>query len=212
MGGTKTREVGGGPAVGLANDLVSLLQGSLFGNFGGQPTAGQRFNQANPVGSTGGIANILQNILGEGAGTLGGSLSEMISRESNRNIADLRARFGAGGGAAFGTPAAFAESMFRAEAAPRTALGIGNLQLQALLPLLQLSGGLAGRGITQRQTVSEPSGFSSFLGTLAPILGAVAGGPIGAAIGGAFSSGIPRAPDTSGFNPDILQGIGLYRN
>ena len=185
MGGTKTKDVGGGPAIGLGQDITSLLSGSLFGNFGGQPTAGQRFAGANP---TGGVQAFLMDILGQGAGKIGGALGEMIARENTRNIGDLRGRFGAGGGQAFGTPAAFAESQYRAEAAPRAATAIGGLQLQTILPLLQLSGALGSRGISQRQTIAMPSGFSSFLSTLAPIAGAIAGGPVGAAIGGGVSS------------------------
>lgn len=192
MGDPRFREVGGGPAVGLSEDFIRLLQGSLFGNFGGQPTAGQRFNAASPVGSTEGIARILQNILGEGAGTLGGSLAEMIRRENQRNVADLRARFGAAGGMSLGTPAAFAESLYRAEAAPRTALGVGQLQLSTLLPLLQLSGALSERGIAPRQTVATPSPFASFLGTLASPLATLASGPIPGALSRLFSSGAPE--------------------
>ncbi len=207
MGGSKFQEVGGGPATGLSEDFVRLLRGSLFGNFGGQPTAGQRFNAANPVGSTTGIARILQNILGEGAGTLGGSLAEMIRRESTRNIADLRARFGAGGGAAFGTPAAYAESLYRAEAAPRTATAVGQLQLSTLLPLLQLSGALSERGIAPRQIVARPSAFSSILSTLAPAVSAAVpflNAPSAALTGTEFSDIINQgggAPDLSSVAP-----------
>lgn len=204
MGGPKFKEVGGGPAVGLAEDFIRLLRGSLSGNFGGQPTAGQRFDQADPLASTGGIARILQNILGEGAGTLGGSLSEMIRRESERNVGDLRARFGAGGGTSLGTPAAFAESLFRAETAPRTALGVGQLQLSALLPLLQLVGGLSERGIAPRQTVAQPSAFSSFLGTIAPLAATIAGGPIPGAVAGAFSNPLTRGLPGVAELPDLL--------
>lgn len=209
MGGTKTKDVGGGPAIGLGEDITSLLSGSLFGNFGGQPTAGQRFAGANPVG---GVAGFLKDLLSGGAGQLGGALGDLINRENVRNIGDLRGRFGAGGGQAFGTPAAFAESQYRAEAAPRAATAIGGLQLQTILPLLQLSGALGSRGISQRQTIAMPSGLSSFLSTLAPIAGAVAGGPAGAAIGNLFSGGIPSAPNTAGWDTSGLGNVPIGWN
>lgn len=173
MGGTKFNEVGGGPATGLANDFVSLLRGSLFGNFGGQPTAGQRFDAANPVGSTQGISQFLQSILGEGAGNLGGSLRDLITGQQTRDVGDIRSRFGAGGGQAFGTPAGYAESRYRAEAAPQAAVATGNLQLNTITQLLQAITGIAGKGISQRQTVAQPSGITSFLSTLAPGLSAL---------------------------------------
>src|SRR5882762_10081940 len=137
MGGNKFNDVGGGPATGLANDFVSLLRGSLFGNFGGQPTAGQRFDAANPVASTQGISGFLQSILGEGAGNLGGSLRDLIGQQQTRDVGDIRSRFGAGGGQALGTPAGYAESRYRAEAAPQAAVATGNLQLGTITQLLQ---------------------------------------------------------------------------
>ena len=164
----KTKEVGGGPAIGLAEDFIKLLSGT----FGGQPSPGDRFSTANPVGSTGGIAEILSNILSPGAGNIGGAYSEMISRENDRNVAAIRSRFGASGGTSFGTPAAYAESQYRAEAAPRTALGIGQLQLQTLLPILQLAAGLSSRGIPQAQELAygKQSGLGSIISTAGSII------------------------------------------
>ncbi len=203
MGGTKFNEVGGGPATGLANDFVSLLRGSLFGNFGGQPTAGQRFDAANPVGSTQGIAGFLQNILGEGAGNLGGSLRDLITQQQTRDVGDIRSRFGASGGQAFGTPAAYGEARYRAEAAPQAAVATGGLQMNVIQQLLQQLGVLSGKGISQRQTVAQPSGITSLLGTIAPALGAFAAGPGGAAFGKLFSGGIPSFKDLGIEIPDI---------
>lgn len=59
----------------------------------------------------------------------------LIERENARQVADLRARFGAqGGGAAAGTGAQYAEALMRAEASPRAALAVNqiNQQEQAL--------------------------------------------------------------------------------
>lgn len=193
--GTKTKEVGGGPATGLANDFVSFLQGGLnTGSFGGG-SATQRTNGANPVGSTMGIAGVLNDILSGGAGQLGGSLQQLISRDTERQADQLRARFGLGGGTAFGTPAAYAESNLRAEQAPQLTQAIGGLQLGAIGQLLPLLAGLAGRGISQRETIAQPSPWASAAAIGAPIigagLGALAGNPMaGAAVGQSVAGGL----------------------
>lgn len=158
--GPKVREIGGGPATGLANDFVNLLRGGLnTGSFGGV-TAGQQFNASNPTGNTAGIAGILNDILSGGAGNIGGSLAELLQNQQSRDVNDIRARFTAGGGASLGTPAASAEALYRSEAAPQIATQVGQLQLQTLLPLLNMITGLAGKGISQRETIAQPSTFS----------------------------------------------------
>ncbi len=200
--GPQYSEVGGGAATGLSNDLIELLRSGLGGRF--TPRGGFA------VGDTMGIAGILNDIIAGGAGHLGGSLADLIHRDTERSSADLRARFGASGGQAFGTPAAYAESLFRSEAAPRAALGIGNLQLQALLPLLQLTGGLAERGIAPRQTVATPSPFASFLSTLGSTAGAVAPYFVNPFAGLTSNYLQSLAPDTSGFDPSTLSGIMPY--
>lgn len=182
--GTQTKEVGGGPAVGLANDFVKFLQSGLnSGTFGGATAATGAMN-ANPYASTSGIAGILNDILSGGAGNLGGSLQEMISKQGERDVNAVRSRFGVGGGTAFGTPAAYAESMVRSETAPKLATAVGGLQLQALSPLLSILAGLSSKGITQRETIQQPSELANAFGIAAPVIGAIAGGPIGGAIGG----------------------------
>lgn len=203
--GTQYKEVGGGPAIGLAQSLITLLQSGLGGDFtaGGRGGGGggtgpmARVFQSDPVGRTQGIAGILNDVLSSGAGQVGGALQDILSRENTRNVADIRARFGASGGTSFGTPAAYAEGLYRAEAAPRSAVAIGNLQMDVIKNLLGLATGLAGRGISQRQTVAHPSAFTSALGSLAPAIGAVA--PF-------FAPGMSTAkylqslaPDVSGF-------------
>jgi hypothetical protein len=197
---TKYKEVGGGGATGLSEDLISLLSSGLGGRF--QPRGSAA------MGDTMGIAGILNDILAGGAGKLGGSLGEMIHRDTETQSANLRARFGASGGQAFGTPAAYAESLFRSEAAPRAALGIGGLQLQTLLPLLQMTGMLSERGIAPRQTVAEPNPVVSALSSL---------GQGAASIAPFFSnpfSGMMQPqnlqsfiPDTSYFDPSQLYNI-----
>lgn len=192
------KEVGGGAATGLSKDLIELLQSGLGGKFQARGNAA--------MGDTMGIAGFLNDILAGGAGNLGGSLADMIHKDTERQSADLRARFTAAGGTSFGTPAAYAESLFRADAAPRAALGIGDLQLRTLLPLLQLTGGLADRGISQRQTLATPSPFSQILGAAGGLASSFA--PF---LSNPFAgNGIPKAPDTSGFDPSALWNIPLY--
>jgi hypothetical protein len=204
--GTKYKEVGGGPATGLANDFIGFLQGGLnTGSFGGG-SATQRTQGANPVGQTQGIAGILNDILSGGAGQLGGSMQDLISRDTNRQADALRARFGLGGGTAFGTPAAYAESNLRAEQAPNLVNAIGGLQLGAIGQILPLIAGLAGRGISQRETVASPSPWASAAAIGAPIIGAglgalagnpMAGASLGQGIGQAFGGGL-QTPFMSG--------------
>lgn len=188
---TKYKEVGGGPATGLATDFVNMLRQGLFGSFGG-PTAGARMAGANPYAQSMGVAGVLNDILAGGAGQLGGSLGEMMSRQAERDVAGLRSRFGMTGGMGFGTPAAFAESMYRAEAAPRAALAVGGLQMQALQQLLPVLANISGRGISQREVIAQPGTGASILATVAPIvgtvLGAATGGPPGAAAGATLGS------------------------
>jgi len=208
--GPNFKEVGGGPATGLANSLIQLLQGGLTGNFGGVGVTGRtgpldRVDQSDPTGRTLGIAGVLNDILSGGAGNLGGSLQKILAAQGTRDVADLRSRYTAGGGTSLGTPAAFAESLYRSEAAPRSAMAVGNLQLQALLPILQMITGLSGKGISQRQTVAQPSRLTSAIGTIAPIVGA-ASNFFAPGVGSALSA---LAPDTSGFDPSSLWGLEL---
>lgn len=209
--GTKYKEVGGGPATGLANDFISFLQGGLnTGSFGGT-SAAQRAQGADPMGATQGIAGVLNDILAGGAGQLGGSLNQLISRDTERQSDALRARFGLGGGTAFGTPAAYAESNLRSEQAPKLANAVGGLQLGAIGQLLPLIAGLAGRGISQREVVASPSPWASAAAIGAPIigagLGALAGNPMagaaaGNAVGGAFGGQLqtPFMTQSQGLN------------
>jgi hypothetical protein len=193
--GTQTKEVGGGPATGLANDFVSFLQNGLnSGTFGGLGAA-TGFAQANPMQSTQGIAGILNDILSGGAGQLGGSMQQMISQQGERDVNAMRARFGQGGGTAFGTPGQYGEAMLRSETAPKLTQAIGGLQLQALQPLMQMMYGLSGKGISQRETIQQPSAIADALSIASPIAGSILGGPlggmIGKGIGGLFGGGVP---------------------
>lgn len=215
--GTKYKEVGGGPATGLANDFVKFLQGGLnTGSFGGV-SATQQAQNANPMGSTYGIAGVLNDILSGGGGRIGGSLQDLISRDTERQAGALRSRFGLGGGTAFGTPAAYAESNLRSQQAPQLTQAIGGLQLQALGQILPLLAGFASKGISQRETVASPSPWASAAAIGAPIIGAglgalagnpMAGAAIGNAVGGSFGGMGQSTPFMSG-NPSLYSGANL---
>lgn len=158
----KVSNVGGGPATGLAKDFTDWLDKALnTGSFGPAGTG-------NPTGQTAGFSGVLNDILAGGAGKIGGSLNQLISQKQEMDIGDLRARFGASGGQAFGTPAAFAEGNLRAKQGPEAATAIGNLQLSALMPILQLIAGISGKGIPQAESVvsTNPwlSGFEALAG------------------------------------------------
>lgn len=220
--GAKSRTVGGGAATGLGNDFVNFLQQGLnTGTFGPGFAAG-----GNAMGSTQGIAGFLNDVLSGGAGVLGGSLQKMLQTQQTNDVNSLRARFGSGGGTAFGTPAAYAESSYRSQAAPQIATAIGGLQSNILSQLLPQYGALAARGIPQAENVMQPSPFMQFASVAAPLAGGILGGPLGASIGGALfgggggaanmmpSSGFSLPGGSGGFNPNIdfnsffRQGLG----
>lgn len=163
--GAKSEAIGGGPAVGLADNYVNVLQSLLNG--GGIGTAGS----PDAIGTTNDIAGVLRSILAGEKGGPGSAIVQMLSKQQTRDTNAIRSRFGANGGAAFGTPAAYAESLYRAEAAPQITSAITDLQLKAFLPLLNQIGGLSQLGIPQRQMIQKRSGFAQALGTLAQIGG-----------------------------------------
>lgn len=224
-GGPQYKEAGGGPATGLANDFISFLQQGLnTGSFGGASSM-QRFGGADPMGATGGIAGILNDLLSSGGGKIGGALSQQIKSSTEDNVGALRARFGASGGTAFGTPAAYAEGVLRSQQAPQLVSAIGGLQMQALSPILQLLGGLSQKGIAQREGYLQPSKFASTVGTLAPIvgmgLGLATGNPLAAAGGAASMAGqYSRGPAPSidagtgfaGSAPSLFSGVNFGMN
>lgn len=192
--GMKTKEVGGGPATGLANDFTNWLQAGLNTGTFGAGTAAYGATNANPVANTAGISGVLNDILAGGGGNIGGSLNTLISKDTERQAQALRARYGAGGGVGYGSGASLAEAQLRSESAPKLTTAIGTLQLQALAPLIQAMFGIANKGISQREVIAQPSGAAQAVGIAAPLLGAIAGGPIGAGIGSLFSQGASQFP------------------
>lgn len=204
--GPQAKTVGGGPATGLADDFVNFLRGGLTTGTFGNP--GQQAMGANPIGSTTGIAGILNTILSQGAGKMGGALQDIINQRQAGDIANLRARYGMGG-TGTGTPGAYAESLYRSQAAPQAAVQIGQLQSQYLQPLMQAMYGLSERGIPQATTVLSQSPFMQLMsglggagmgaGSIMRALG-VGGGGGGGGIPSADQLGITM-PDLSGVPP-----------
>src|SRR5256885_10311142 len=153
----------GGTGTGLGKNLAGILDtGINTGTFGTRNPAG-----GNAINSTTGIFGVLNDILSGGAGKIGGSLSDLISRSQAKDVADIHQRYGA---TSLGTPGAFAETNYRARAAPEAATAIGNLQLSALGPLLQLLAGFGGKDIAQTQLFAQTnpllSGFEALSGAL----------------------------------------------
>lgn len=217
--GMKYKEYGGGPATGLADDFIKFLSGGLSGTFGGGSSAAQAGN-ADPMGSTMGIGGILNDLLSGGAGEVGGALQSLISKDVERNSNAIRSRFGAQGGQAFGTPAAFAESLLRSESAPRLTQAIGGLQLGAVQSLLPIFAGLASKGITQRQGTMEENPWVTGFKIAAPLIQAGAGLAMGnplAAAGGAsgavnaFSNSVQPLPGLT-TSPDLFANTPAFSN
>lgn len=194
--GPRESTVGGGPATGLANDFIGFLQSAMnTGTFGGGSAAGQA-GAANPMASTQGIAGVLNDILSGGAGQIGGNMQQMIARDTDRQALALRERFTNGGGVGYGSPAAGAEALLRSESGAKNIQAIGGMQMQALMPILQMIMQLSGKGISQRETVMSPSpwlqGISAAAGglqALAPFLSQGPGGRGGNTGGGTLPTG-----------------------
>lgn len=214
--GMKYKEQGGGSATGLADNFIQFLQQGLqTGSFGSGTATGQA-GAANPYGSTTGIAGVLNDVLSGGAGNLGGSLGALLATQQKNDVNSIRSRFGVGGGTAFGTPGQYAESTYRAQAAPQIATQVGGLQMSALNSLLPLLASLSQKGIAQREGAYQPSTMTQVAQVGLPILGAglgfLAGGPGGAAAGssiaGSFAPGNGGGGGGFQFNPPTIQQQG----
>ena len=169
--GVESGELGGQPSGDFAKVFTEFLQQLITG----QPSQGTPDKvstgprggtipgtpAADPIDKTEGIMSTLQDLIGGGDITgQAESLQQIIQSDIERGSANLRERFTAsGGGSSAGTPAAVAESLFRAEAVPRGALAVGQLESQnrdqmirALLPILGLAGQFTGLGTPQAST------------------------------------------------------------
>lgn len=198
--GAKYKEYGGGPATGLADNFIQFLsQGLNTGTFGAGQAAG-----GDAMGQTQGIAGVLNDILSGGAGNLGGSMAQLIKNDTNDQVNALRARFGAAGGTAYGTGAAYGEGVLRSKQAPALTTAVGNLQMGAIQNLMGIMAQLAGKGIAQRQGVMEENPWmtgAKVAGGIvktgaammaAPATGGASLAPIPSSVEGALSGPLPQ--------------------
>jgi len=166
MGLTKTKTVGGTKGgMALSNDFVSALSDLLNGG-------GIGANQPAGSNAVGGVRGVYGDILSGGAGKVGGALADILGRQQTSDVANLRSRFGATGGMSFGTPAAYAESQYRSQAAPQIATAIGGLQLQALSPLLSAYLDVFNKNTPQAQTIQQKTGLGQAISTVGSLAGA----------------------------------------
>lgn len=156
-------ESGGGVASPVGGQFADFLKLILSGGGPG----------ADPVGQTTDIARALNELIaGPDVRGQQSAVQQVIQQDTERQTANIRERFTAGGGSQ-GTPSAVAESLFRSSVTPRIATAVGNLELQsnqqrinALLPFLQLLSGFAGRGVAPAGTdiVVKPSTLETLTG------------------------------------------------
>lgn len=163
-----SRTVGGSPVPGLPQDFMNFLQQGLTTGMFGNP--GQAAWGAQPIGQTQGLAGMLNDVLSGGAGKLGGSLQQIIQQQQAGDVANLRARYSMGG-TGTGTPSGYAESLYRAQAAPRAAVQIGNLQRSWAEPLMQMMYGLTQRGTPQAVTTLQQSPLMQMMSMLPGLAG-----------------------------------------
>jgi len=163
--GAKTETVGGSKSgKALSNDFVGLLSDLLNGG-------GIGANQAAGSNAVGGVRGTFQDLLSQGAGKVGGALGEILKQQQIGDVGALRSRFGAQGGMSFGTPAAYAESQYRAQAAPQATAQIGKLQLEALGPLLQQYLSVYNKETPGAQTIQKKTGLGQALGVVGQLAG-----------------------------------------
>ena len=186
----KYKEYGGGPATGLADNFIQFLsQGLNSGTFGaGNPAGGDAAQ------SSMGIAGVLNDILSGGAGNVGGAMAQLIRNDTNDQVNNLRARYGAQGGTAFGSGAQYAEGVLRSKQAPALTQAIGGLQLNAVQNLLGTIAGLSQKGIAQRSGAMQENpwltagkigaaGIQAVAGMRTPSFGQMPGGAPGMDLG-----------------------------
>lgn len=213
----KAKDYGGGPATGLAEDFTGFLRNAITTGSFGATTAGQHAAGANPVGDTGNIMSVLNSILEGPSAEYMSSINQMISTENTNNVNAVRSRFGAGGGMAMGTPAAYAEGVVRAEGAPRQAMAYNEIMgknqdraMNLLMPLFQMMTNISGKGMSQRETTLQAPGWvqglnlgmdvANTVSGFIPFAGGGGGGKSTApapAGGGGGGGGTPLTPENS---------------
>lgn len=213
--GYNERTVGGGAAKGLGKDFTSFLQNFINTGSFGAGTSGQQGVAADPMADTQGIFGLLNSLVSNP--TADKAVQGQLEKDQGRNVNQIRSRFGAGGGTAFGSPGAFAENQYRAESTPeiaKTMDEMGQNRLAALMPLFQQAFGLAGKGIPQAETMMEPDALMQGLniGSQVASIGANlfapgAGALVGAA-GNAAMNGMAPKPGVTPIGMPSANPIG----
>jgi hypothetical protein len=113
------------PGVANANFAAPQWQSQQFGNI-------DPFSGINPATLSSGLGTTAQ--LGSAGsanvdGEFGAAVREILNRQSEKAVGDLRARYGASG-SGLGSNAQYAESNFRAEALPQIAAALGGINQQ----------------------------------------------------------------------------------
>jgi hypothetical protein len=171
---TETVATGGGAATPVADEFAKFLQSILTGGFAtttvpGQPRELSRrpgmavpteaaTTRRDPVDQTTGIAQALNALIaGPDVSGQQSAVQEIIQKDTERQTANLRERFTAGGGSR-GTPSAVAEGLFRSNVTPRIAAATGELDLRAnqqrnaaVMQFLRILAAFSGRGVPQAE-------------------------------------------------------------
>lgn len=217
--GSSTKTVGGGKAKPTADAFNKFLLGALQSGEFKEGIMGTLSGGDNPLTAPSPVD--MNNPIFAAAQSL-------ANQNNTRNIADLRSRFGAGGGAPRGSAALSAEALYRSDAGSRNILDMASIadniragnradraitsqekmfqQGQQMNILAQLFNSLNQAnqlGTPGAQTVEKPSGFGQFMGavgTLAPYIAApfTGGASLGLAGLGGMSGGGGSAPMNMG--------------
>ena len=240
--GPKVKTTGGGAAKPFASDFIDWL-GTNTTSSGGFNTAIGRLLSGQGLSDNGNQAyDTAYNKAMGGIGQVGldpnsqfaQGINTMLQQRQTQAQNDLRARFGAQGGMAFGTPAATAEARYLAESTPQIAATLGQYDLQKrgvdLQTLLGLMGaqsqrsqfnnaqgsqliqqllGLGGNamqiGTPQAQTMVQP-GLLQQIGGIASGVASVAN-PFGGLMNLIGGKGLPGMPN---INPYVLQDANSF--
>lgn len=196
--GAKYKEVGGGPAVGVADDWANFLKSAMGG--GGTPSTAMN-SAANGLSGGSTMQKIIADILGSGAGVPGAALASSITRDTNTQRANLRDQFGG----SFGSGAQQATAMFNSSVADKIPIDIANLQMGVMGPLMGLISQFAQKGTSQRSVVAEEN---PFLATLKGLTGAAQG--VAGIVGGGGSSKKEGDPGSiMGQDTPLLNGFNI---
>lgn len=191
----------------------SLAQNQLLSQVGQRANLGNVNTSINP-GAVGFNAQGISPFQAQGADLSGvnspfsQAIQQTLANKQNQDISDLRARFGASGGASRGTPAMYAETQLRSQQAPEIAAALGNVRQQEAGLNLQNAGmlnsaNLQGRGqdISQLQTNQQGLLQAALANQNAGLQSQALGGQLGLQ---------QRGQDLQNFTDSRGQDVGLF--